>query len=257
MPGVVAAYQPVGAPSDVEALFNIGAWQRMVGNYNAVPGVAPTWSARTGWTFTAAFTTYLATGITPIILGGYSTWSVLIHFRGSPASGQMLFGCGLAGALASNAWKLQPNVSNTAHFYHNGGRTGPAPLKTSGVMGMSSQAGYFYGINDATVTGGSFVTAYPVYIGAINTATGAAEYLTGAIQDVAIYNRPLSTAEMWQASLQMRYCDVNPAWNVWAPRRRYYIAAAPAAAGRVGIYGARATIALPGGVSIRAIGGNT
>lgn len=42
------------------------------GTYNAAPGTAPAWAAATGWTFTAASSQYLTTGVVPANDQSYS-----------------------------------------------------------------------------------------------------------------------------------------------------------------------------------------
>lgn len=195
----VAVYQPKGAASLAASYSNLAN----PGTYDAAPGVAPTWDAATGWTFAAASSQYLTTGITPTLASGYTPWSVLVQFSGSPAAGQMLFGCGIAGESAANAWKMQPNIVNVSKRYHNGGRTGAGAVATAGNMAMAGQTGYFDGAFNVTFTGGSFATAYPIFLGAINTGAGAAEYLSGNMQAVAIYNTTLTAAQVFAVSTAM------------------------------------------------------
>jgi hypothetical protein len=238
--GIVAAYQPVAAPSSIDARQNVGRGR--LGTFTATPGVAPTWSPATGWTFNG--TQYLSTGIVPQL--GYS---MLGRFsNGVALAPNALCGCSDTGG----AWRfyLRPFMAAGTHRYGYGnGVLTPSGGLISGVMGLAGTNGYLNGILEGTA--GTWVNAtLPVYIGAEYSTLGptVGNFWIGNGLSIAIYSRTLSAAEMWQASLQMKYCDANPDFNAWAPRRRWFIA--PGAAGRVGIYGVRPTIALPGGVRI-------
>jgi hypothetical protein len=84
----------------------------------------------------------------------------------------------------------------------------------------------------------------------VGKGNSAGWYSGTNMRAIAICARTLNAAELWSASRQMQYCDVNPDWSAWGRRRRWYYGPQVAAAGRVGVYGARPTIALPGGVRI-------
>lgn len=62
-----------------------------------------------------------------------------------------------------------------------------------------------------------------IYIG---RTEGGSYPLTGNIQALAVYNRPLSSFEVWSVTRQMAYCERNPDWSVWSTPKlmpmRYY-----------------------------------
>jgi hypothetical protein len=98
-----------------------------------------------------------------------------------------------------------------------------------------------------------------MYVGAYNLGGTTTSPLAGNIQALAVYARTLSPAEVWTASRQMQYCDVNDEWSAWARRRQwYYGPQVVAAAGRVGpIAGTLAEVRQMGGgmVALRQTGG--
>jgi hypothetical protein len=74
---VVAAWQPIAAPSYGDSLLNIGQHHRMVGKNNAIPGVAPTWVGPTGWAFNGS-TQWLNSQIVAT-----NSYSAIVRFTGS------------------------------------------------------------------------------------------------------------------------------------------------------------------------------
>lgn len=246
LPGVVCALQPVGAPDAIAARQNIGWWHRMLGNYTATPGVAPTWAARTGWGFNGT-TQYLTTGVVPV--GGL--WSMLIRYSSLVNDGY-LCGSQNAGTAKFNI-SPRPNALGVDGWEY--GATGKVDTtgSTNGVMGLVISNGYKNGLLTVTAMGTWAGTPRAIFIGDRNVdgIPYAGGYANVKVQAFAIYSRVLTPAEMWLASMQMKYCDVNPEWNAWAPRRRYWIAPA-AAGGAVGIYGKRHELRIPGGVRIEA-----
>lgn len=246
---------PIGAPDPVSARMNVGRTDalgnhRVAGRYTATPGVAPTWSAATGHVFNGT-TQYLDTGYLP-----NATTTILARFSNASLSSNLY--PQVAGQNTTGATNTFSNWGNPPYFraYNWGGSVvfGGAAL-SSAIMGLAGNQAFLNGYADFAAISGSYGTATrSIFIGARQANAGGAEYhYTGRILSVLIASRTLSPVEVWLASRQMAYCEQNPDWNAWA-RRRMYFYAPSAAAGRVGIYGARGAVALPGGVSIR--GGN-
>lgn len=241
--GVVAAYQPVRAPDSLLARYNMahGGDAR----YMAVPGVLPAWSGVAGWVFSNS--AYLMTGIVP-----QRNWSLACQFSAVGSyviNKNMLIGTQKTG-VADRFYLWAVSATGT-HTYGNGLAVDVAGALTNGNMCIAGPQGYYDGVvSGATISTGATGSSYDLAIGGHNLNGVVGFFLTGRIQAIAIYARTLSPAEVWHASRQMAYCDVNPDWSVWAPRRKWfpYVLATPA--GRAGVYGARPTVALPGGVRI-------
>ncbi len=245
LPGCEAAYLPVRAPSHLHARWNIALHEARVGQNNATLGVAPTWTPWRGWGFNGT-TQYLMTGITPV---NNQSWTMIIRFADSTGgTGTYFAGCTIAGSVPTLILTGRSNL----RAYGNGGTVVVNTALTFGVLGVSGNQGYANGVADGaaiSVVTGSFG---PMDIGCAWNGTTHASFAPYNNLATAIYSRPLTPAEMWLASLQMKYCNQNPEWNAWARRRNYWIVPVQVTAGgRVGIYGARPTIGLPGGVSIR------
>lgn len=214
LPGVEAVYQPIGAPSPVDALLNVGHDHRMVGRYTATAGVLPAWSAATGLTFNGTGQ-YLRTKLIPL-----STWTVIARI--SRATGSYLF------IIGTQNWGLFQYDTLT---YYNGSNVSVAPYLATGVAGMAGPQGFRNGIaSGAATTGSGNASGYDIFLGNRNDY-GAPwnNGFVGNLLSVLIASRPFTPAEMWLASRQMAYCEVNPDWNAWGRRRNYYYAPSAAA----------------------------
>ena len=77
-----------------------------------------------------------------------------------------------------------------------------------------------------------------------NQNTGTGKELRGAMSDIRINNIALPPSVIWQMYTEP--------WDLYMVRRRFWAVKA-ALAGRVGIYGARPELRIPGGVSIQAV----
>ncbi len=223
LPGVEAVYQPIGAPDSFAARFNVGAWHRMVGKYTATPGVLPTWSPEKGWTCSG---TSLKTGI----IATSAAWTYLASFANAPSASEgTIIGAWTESGGRKMIW-LQPYPNSSGRQYRNGGGTSTAALPgmNAGVIGMAATTGYINGIADVTVA-----TGYPpgleFWIGSVNKDGTSDRWFSGIIKSLLLASRTLTPAEMWLASRQMAYCEVNPDWNAWARRRQYFFAPSAAA----------------------------
>lgn len=244
IPGILAAYMPVRAPDSTLARRNVALGG--LDAYRAVDGVAPAWNAAGGWAFNG--TQWLNTGILPAtgytITGRYANLVQTLD--------RTLIG---AGNAAHDGHEIRPMWNNDALFRmawtHGSGTIGRTP-GNSAVLLLSGRRTYYNGQYEMTI-GTTSLTSNSTYgIGAKLYAASASTTFkfAGDIQVIAIYARTLSDAEAFACSHQIAYCDINPEWSAWGRQRRYWYAAA----GRVGVWGAHPTIALPGGVSIEPAG---
>lgn len=213
LPGVVAAFQSTMAPSPMHALINAAAGPAPTQAYASWM----TWTRHRGWLSNPSKLSQIQTGVMPTANGSFIVrWSHLSGdwgdvFTGDDSANVVQRVRARPGTTLTFSW-----ASNNTNITISDG--------ASGVAGMSRGRGFYDGMlrsdrND--VWGGSTIDQdYRVSIG----------YKTCYIYSILVCNRPLSNAEMWQASRQMAYCDVNPDWSVWSPRRRYYYYAPTVAA---------------------------
>lgn len=225
LPGVVAAYQPIAAPDPFAARQNVAHGGARVGVYTAMPGVLPTWSAATGWTFNGS-SQYLNTGV---ILP--TNASMLVAFaNGATVGDHCLLGSYVGGTTVSSDFSLW-QITGGKSYYNHLNLLASATYITTGTLGLSSKSAYKNGVADGTVTGSATNSTLNVYIGCANKGAGTTwYYYIGNIRACLIAFRPFSPAEMWLASRQMTYCHLNPDWDAWRRRRRYYYAPSQAAA---------------------------
>jgi hypothetical protein len=186
---LVAVYQPKGAASLAASYVNLVN----PGTYNAAPGTAPTFAEATGWTFAAASTQYLTTGIVPA-----SGWSMLVRFSGVSNNGA------LAGAWTSGGntyfYLLPNNTSDSKHYYGGGTFLGVPGLHTVGVMAIAGVTGYLNGVSDATMTAWSGTATRQITIGAFNAGASPSFFLSGNIQAIAICSSVQSAGQIAAAS---------------------------------------------------------
>jgi hypothetical protein len=214
LPGIVAAYQPIGAPDPVQARYN----QAHGGDnrYKATDGVAPTWHGAAGWTFNGS-TQYLATGYAPLS----TAETIIVRFSGGTTSAADYILVGSADTGAINAHVIRQTNLSAQRLYRNGtaGLTAGASV-ASGVMGFSGSAAYLNGLTDGTISGLA-ISGTALAIGAVNSNGTILAFYLGSIQAVAIYNRTLSPAEMFAVSRQMAHVERNPDWSAWGRRRKW------------------------------------
>lgn len=210
LPSVVAAYQPISAPDPISARQNVSSNFARLGQYTAIPGVAPTFSPATGWIF--AGTQYLTTNILPT-----ASWSALIRLSNVTNADTWSFG-----NYASSGWGIQPRNANQTIYYNGSFFTVPI-IRLNGVWGLIGSRGYYNGISETTALSGASPNL-AIFLGDISGIYR--RYFVGNMLAFAIYSRTLSAVEVWQASYQMRYADQNPDWSAWGRRRKWFIVSA-------------------------------
>jgi hypothetical protein len=218
LPGVVAYYQPALAPSYVHSKQNMATGR--LGVYTAVEGVAPTWSAATGWGFTQ--TQYLDTGIIPT-----PSTTLLVRFSDASTAASNAV---VAGSNSGRFFIIPCyNTVGTYFVWGNSSLTLAAPdYTTSGVLGLASSNAYRNGVFLGVANGlPGWTSAYSLYIGARNVGGSAGLLFLGKIQALLMASRPLTPAEVWQASTQMAHLEIAEN-NVWTPRRAWFIPASVA-----------------------------
>lgn len=185
----VAVYKPVGAASLATSYINLAN----PGTYNAAPGTAPTFAAATGWTFAAASSQYLTTGITPT---NNQTWSAIIRFSGANNTGYPL------GAMTvSPLIRFGFQRGATDVFFYNGDVLQSVGAMTAGVIAVSGTAGYRDGVAVAGAIGAVAGTLPEIWIGGKNG--GSLTPYNGSIQAVAIYNTTLTAPQVAAISAAM------------------------------------------------------
>lgn len=185
----IAVYQPKGAASLAASYTNLAN----PGTYDAAPGTAPTFDAATGWTFTAASSQYLTTGVTPAADG---TWSVLARFSDAGIN-QMVFG----GQGGSGQFYLWLRADNKVE-YGNIGYVTLAPRQSEGVLGFAGKTAYRNGSNVGTI-GASSGAQRVIFIAAYNNAGSPVLPLNGKVQALAIYNTTLTSTQVGLISAAM------------------------------------------------------
>ena len=189
----VAAYAPKGAASLAASYTNLAN----PGTYTAAPGTAPTFDTATGWTFAAASSQYLTTGITP----GSTSWSAIVRFSDTSGGGEY---CLLGAYTNSTTGFLIQAKTGTNHQYGNGGLLAKAGAIASGVLAFAGQTAYRDGSAETGTIAAGNVPSLQIYIGALNYQNGTAiQYEAGKIQAIAIYNVTLDAATVAAISTAM------------------------------------------------------
>jgi hypothetical protein len=204
MPGIIAAYQPVMSTDPISARINVANNKRTPTQYSATPGVAPTWAAATGWTFNA--NQYLVTGLTPAI-----TWTIISHHYSTTTGWS---GCFAWGNNTGGGFGFSARLTTTARFWNGGIKdiVITDAWHTFALCGMSGVA----------VDGNYTANTFPGCVPGPMTISIYGSGWAGSFRSFAIYARTLSAAEVWVASHQMKWCDQNPEWNVWARTRKWW-----------------------------------
>jgi hypothetical protein len=178
----VAAYKAKGAASYAASKVNLAN----PGTYDCANGTAyPTWAAGVGWTFVAASSQYLDTGITGI------TKSYTLAIQLSNVDG--LSAGRVFGADEGNNLHIYPNLSST-HYYRLFGDSGAkAGAIASGNLILTNGAAYKNGSADGTWTSGAGSTTNSLYLGGSHSASFSA--YTGNIVGFAIYSTSLNSTQ--------------------------------------------------------------
>lgn len=218
-PGVVAAYQPIGAPDGFAARQNVGNDLRMAGRHTAMPGVAPTWSSAAGWTFGG--TQFLNTDLYPV-----THWSLIAQFANAAADNgdHVVVGSWTVGTVSFAIWQDSGGES----YLMNSNFVATTRI-TFGSLGLAGQNGYKNGVYDTVLTGSVGTCSTSITLGASSSAGG--QKFKGDLLAVLLSTVTFGASHMAQYSRQMEYCHVNPDWNAWGRRRRYYYAPSEVAAG--------------------------
>lgn len=162
------------------------------GTYDAAPGTAPTWAAATGWTFLAASSQYLTTGLVPAG-GGYSlvarfnsaSWAVGPR---NPAGGHDGTPRGLSLSIRTGA--------PTRTYFNQGGISTGATAPAAGTMAVAGQQGYFDGTPDGGAIPTGATTWRELYIGCLNNNGVPSRYLNGVITAIAVWDITLTAAQV-------------------------------------------------------------
>jgi hypothetical protein len=184
---VVAVYQPIGAASLAASYVNLAN----PGTFDAAPGVAPTWSAATGW---ICSNTSLLTGISGVSVGA-GGWSLIVRFSNA-ASNNSVAGIYTA---SNNSFAIFPSLASRV-YYTTKVDNFMTPALTAGVLAIAGPVGYRNGAADLALSGTGSVTG-DIIIGARNTSTS--EYWSGNIQAVAICSSVQSAAQIATVSAAM------------------------------------------------------
>jgi len=181
----VAAYQPKGAASLAASYVNLNA----PGTNDAFPGTAPSFNAATGWTFAAASSQYLKTGLNP-----KAAWSLIVQI--SNFSGL----CTAAGIYysATAQYYICPQVG-TKIIYINRNEIDGANIASGNVCiaGLNAYqngsvlAGTFLGTADLADSVGLTIGARRR-----QDIDGYDRYATGTIIALAIYSATLTAPQV-------------------------------------------------------------
>lgn len=179
----IAAYQPKGAADIAASYVNLAS----PGTYNATPGTAPSFNTSTGWSFAAASSQYLLTGVTP---ENDQTWSMIIRFANCNTNGQAL-----AGGMTDGSYgiRLYPRRGPADDMIWNNGTTVTAgERQSSGVMAIAGKNCFFNGTDYGDSGGWAGRTPVEIYIGCQNLGGSPNSFITGDILAMAIYDIDIS-----------------------------------------------------------------
>ena len=186
----VAAYQPKGAADIADSYVNLAN----PGTYNAAPGTAPTFAAATGWTFDAASSQYLVTGITPT-----TSYSVLIRLSSVSSADAWVFG-----SYTDTGHGIQPNsapLSMPYTYYYQGAVASVEGVnRTAGVWGLVAGQGYFDGSADGAAME---VSGTPGEIYIADISGPFRRYFSGIVSAMVIYSDTLTAGEVATVSAAM------------------------------------------------------
>ena len=196
-PEPVAVYQPIGAASLAASYTNLAN----PGTFDAVPVVAPTWSAGAGWEFNGIDQYLTTAGIV-----AQDGWAMIARFSNGAISSTARFLVGNSqGGGATTNFSLVP-VRGTAdnRIYQQGGFLATGTRVAEGVMAIAGQQGYLNGNPDGgTIAAWSGTNIFQIYIGGANRDNALYEPWIGNIQAVAIYDVTLTAPQVAAVSAAM------------------------------------------------------
>lgn len=179
--GALEAHRAKGAASLAASYANLVT----PGTHDAIPTVAPTWNAGTGWTFNGT-TQYLTTDITPL-----ATYSMLAQFSGATGDGGYV--CGESQG-DSTFFLILPRYSDVNHYYGNGGLTPVSGRVTSGNLAVVGTKGYKDGAFEIDIGAGAF-PSFPIFIGCRNRNNTASDFYAGNVQGYVLFDHVLTAPE--------------------------------------------------------------
>jgi len=180
----IAAYQPKGAASLAASYVNLVT----PGTYNAAPGTAPTWDVTNGWILNGA-TQYLKSGVIP---ANNQSWGMIVRFsNGTVTGGGIRTVCG-SNAAGDTRFRLDNYNSFLSKCVYANGNFSSSTSRSSGVMGVFGNQGYYNGSTDGSTMTGWGGSAIEIYLGGNNVSGAPGNYFSGYIQAIAIYNTTLS-----------------------------------------------------------------
>lgn len=186
----LAAYTPKGAASLAASYDNNAAPGNGLpdGTYDATPGVAPTWDAVNGWTFTTS--TWLNSGVVPS-----AGWSYIIKFVGATTNNGYLFGSIVGTGLDV---RITPQRGLVAVWYGNGnGILQVLPALQTGTLGMAGQTAYRNGSPEVgAIPAPTGVTVAPIHINGYNIGSGNLGRADADVSSFAIYNITITAAQV-------------------------------------------------------------
>jgi len=192
---VVAVYQPIGAASLAASYVNLVN----PGTFDAAPGVAPTWSAATGWGFNGT-NQYLTTGVVP------TNFSYTILARVSAVNSSR-YVIGAANNALTRIVGLAPafNALGGGRLYANGNfLITSTTVISAGVMAIAGLQPYLNGVPDGgPIASATFDNMNALFIGARNDVGIPDSYFSGNVQAIAICSTTQSAAQTLAASTAM------------------------------------------------------
>lgn len=193
----VAAYQPKGAASLAASYVNLAN----PGTHDAAPGTAPTFDTATGWTFDAASSQYLTTGV----IQQNVNWSIIVRFSGASTSKMLACLIGSDNGTYNHHLRQTTNDAVPARSYRNGmARLVTGAAAASGIMAYAGAGAYFNGATDGTLPDTAGLSGYEIYLGCLNFSGTAGQFLIGTIAAIAIYSTTLSAADVAALTARMQ-----------------------------------------------------
>jgi hypothetical protein len=182
----VAAYQPKGAASLAASYNNLAN-----SSYALTVGATVPWDSTNGWKFNE--TGYLKTGIIPT-----NNWSMIVAFTNVSrlaANSQTLIGAskGTTGRFQLLPWQTGNSV---AVWGYDVGTYTHSSYVLSGVMCLSGTNSFLNGSYVGPITSPITLDTLELYVGSRNLNGASTLPLLGDISAVAIYNAPLTAAQV-------------------------------------------------------------